>query len=98
MQQDYVVAEIKSLKELVLSVLASTARRSVYTVADIARMKGVSPAHLRKVEPYLMPRFGESAYPDGPARWDISEYIEWDGKPIEDRRRAWQENNKKASV
>lgn len=89
--------KVSQLTELYKLTLSRAIANSVVTVSDIARMKGVSPAHLRRVEPYLMPDFGKSGYPDGPARWDIEDYIAWDSKSVWERRTAWQAT-KKASV
>lgn len=97
-QLQRLTSKLEQLTELWKESVARTARRSVVTVSDIARMKGISPAHLRKVEPYLMPDFGRSQYPDGPARWDIGKFLEWDSRPLEARRRAWIEGIKKASI
>ena len=41
-------------------------------------------------EKYYLPRFGESAY-EGIAKWDLSEYLEWRKRPIEERKREYQE-------
>lgn len=88
-------SKVDLLTELYKDSLVRTAQKSVYTVADIARIKGVSTAHLRRVEPYLMPRNGRSGYPDGPIRWDVEEYIDWNFKPLEERRAAWKAQREK---
>ena len=47
-------------------------------IADVAAFEGVSISFIKKSENrYLMPRFGESAYPTGPTRWSIEEFLGW---------------------
>ena len=52
-------------------------------------MEGISKTKVCK-EKYYLPRFGQSAY-DGVAKWDLSEYLEWRKRPIEERKREYQE-------
>ena len=40
---------------------------------------------LRTTDRYLLPRFGESAFPTGAARWPLSECLEWFAKPDEEK-------------
>lgn len=61
----------------------------VVTTKDICRMEGISKTKVCK-EKYYLPRFGQSAY-DGIAKWDLSEYLEWRKRPIEERKREYQE-------
>lgn len=51
-------------------------------IADIAQLEGVSERTLRPSgdNRYLLPRFGESAYPTGITRWTLSEYLAWHQK------------------
>ena len=51
--------------------------------------EGISKTKVCK-EKYYLPRFGESAYA-GIAKWDLSEYLEWRKRPIEERKREYQE-------
>ena len=64
------------------------------TVNEIAHKEGVAQSSLRAggACQYLLPRFGESAYPDGPKRWDIAEYHRWRKIPAEERKRMWKEH------
>lgn len=61
----------------------------VVTTKDICLMEGISKTKVCK-EKYYLPRFGESAY-GGAAKWDLSEYLEWRKRPIEERKREYQE-------
>ena len=47
------------------------------TVQMIAKIEGVSVSHLYGAGAYLLPRFGESAFPTGPNRWPTQEYDKW---------------------
>lgn len=83
--------EVENLTNLFLDFLVQTKSRQTVNVADIARMEGVSVSQLRKggKERYLLPRFGESGYPTGSVRWDLSEYLDWRRKPAEERLNAY---------
>ena len=52
--------------------------KSTLDISDIAGIEGVSVSFIKQSENrYLLPRFGESAYPTGPVRWPIEEYVVW---------------------
>lgn len=61
----------------------------VVTIKDICVMENISKAKVCR-EKYYLPRFGESAYA-GIAKWDLEEYLEWRKRPVEDRKREYQE-------
>lgn len=66
----------------------------VVTIADIASIEGCSETQLRAGgrSRYLLPRFGESAYPTGYARWPRSEYEEWRKIDPRDRQQMWRKH------
>lgn len=53
--------------------------KKTITPSEIARLEGVSVSQIRRngAERYLLPRFGQSGYPTGAVRWDVSEYLAW---------------------
>ena len=61
----------------------------VVTVKDICMVEGISKSKA-SIDKFYLPRFGQSAY-EGAAKWDISEYLEWRKRPLEERRREYQE-------
>lgn len=80
------VGEVKAM----LTLFASRAPLpKVIKVADIARIEGVSVSQLWKTEKYLLPRFGQSAFPVGSVRWTLDEYLEWSRRDPSERHRAW---------
>ena len=54
-------------------------------VKNIADIEGVSVSHISGKARYLLPRYGESAFPDGYRRWPLDEYLAWRKRPIEER-------------
>ena len=85
--------EISGNRELFEFAMTMCAPKLTVTVKDIARKEGCSVSALGSGgrERYLLPRFGESGYPDGPRRWDIFEYWKWRQIPQEERKRMWKE-------
>jgi len=80
------LAEVKAI----LSLYAQrTPVPKVVTIADISRMEGVSKSQLYQTEQYLLPRFGQSAFPVGSVRWTLDEYLEWSRRDPSERHRAW---------
>ncbi len=80
------LAEVKAI----LSLYAErTPVPKVVTIADISRMEGVSKSQLYQTEQYLLPRFGQSAFPQGTIRWPLDEYLEWSRRDPEQRYREW---------
>lgn len=79
---DDLLQEIRILNTKLLS-------PKVVTVKDICRVEGISKS-TASIEKFYLPRFGQSAY-DGRAKWDLSEYLEWRKRPIEERKREYQE-------
>lgn len=86
--------EMKSLRSMVGTLLAISGVKKTVTVSDIAKMEGVAASQLRKggKERYLLPRFGQSGYPTGTCRWDMSEYLEWSAIDPAERQRMWYEH------
>lgn len=65
--------------------------KTVFTVRDIAKMRGTTPQSLR-VKPWLMPNLGKPDYEDKPMRWNLSSILKWQekyGEHPEDARRDW---------
>ena len=91
---DEIRSEMKSLTGMVGTLLALSGMKRTVTVSDIARMEGIAASQLRKggKERYLLPRFGEPGYPDGPKRWDLFEYWNWRKIPAEERKRMHKEH------
>jgi len=85
--------ELKHELSEVKAILSLYAQRTpvpkVVTIADIARIEGVSKSQLYQTEQYLLPRFGQSAYPMGTTRWPLEEYLEWSRRDPSERHRAW---------
>lgn len=93
------IPELKDIRESIDSLyrildvmIASGKAKKTVTVDEIAKMEGVSNSQIRQREKYLLPRFGESGYPEGPRRWDFEEYLEWRKIPPEERKKAWQQS------
>lgn len=78
---------LSSIEKMVQTLIVARGCKAVVTVKDIAQMEGVSLSQLRLGGPerYLLPRFGESAFPTGTTRWPIEEYIEWRMRDPEER-------------
>lgn len=75
--------------EAMLKVFASkTCAPEVVTIQDICQIENASYCQLAYKEIYLLPRFGESGYPEGRKRWDLSEYLNWRAIPVEERKAA----------
>lgn len=86
--------EIQTRQEKMIRFMAKTSTgKRVVDIDDIARMEDVCRDHLWKggKQRYLLPRFGQSAYPDGKTRWPIEEYLEWSARPIEERKAEYRE-------
>ena len=80
------LAEVKAI----LSLYAQrTPVPKVVTIADIARIEGVSKSQLYQNEQYLLPRFGQSAFPMGVTRWPLEEYLAWSRRDPAERHREW---------
>ena len=67
-------------------------QKSVMKVSDIANLTGKGEDRLRGKDRWMLPRFGESAFPSGPARWPLEETLEWIAKPDSEKQRAYAEH------
>lgn len=79
--------------ETILSDLVVTAGyRATVTIKDVARIEGVSISQLRPGgrQRYLLPRFGDSGYPTGTCRWDLTEYLDWRKQDPYEREMAYR--------
>lgn len=59
-------------------------------IGDIAKLKGISRTQITEKERYLLPNFGQSQYPEGPARWDYSVYEDWNRRPLDERKSEYE--------
>lgn len=89
-----------ALESLLTSNLIAMKSKSVVTVTDVAQIEGVSLSQVRKggKERYLLPRFGESAYPTGTIRWSLEEYLEWRKKDPFEREKQYREKLRKEAL
>lgn len=80
------------LESLIAEMMVRSCDRSVVTVDDVCRIEGVSRSQIRPggAERYLLPRYGESAYPTGKTRWPMEEYIAWRKRPPEEREQEYR--------
>ena len=91
-QLQEIIHRQETTERLLMQVLAVSGQRMVWKISDIAAFYGKSYDTLRTTDRYLLPRFGESAFPTGAARWPLSECLEWFAKPDEEKRSAYQEH------
>ena len=80
------------LESLIAEMMVRSCDRSVVTVEDVCRIEGVSRSQIRVggSERYLLPRFGESAYPTGKTRWPMEEYIAWRKRSPQEREQEYR--------
>ena len=81
-----------SIESLLAEMIIRSGERSTVTVEDVCRIEGVSRSQVRLggAERYLLPRFGESAYPTGKTRWPIEEFMAWRKRPPEERAQEYR--------
>lgn len=91
-----VLNEILANQKLIISMLGDymlvSGQRSVWKISDIAKRTGFSVESLRGKDRWMLPRFGESAFPSGPARWPVDECLEWLKRPVAEKQRAYAEH------
>lgn len=94
-----IISELRQIKEenkLIISLISHfilvSGNKSVWKISDIARMTGESYDTLRTTHRYKLPRYGQSAFPNGPARWPVDEVLEWLAKPESEQRAAYNEH------
>lgn len=82
------------IEERIEMLLASkpVKQKDTLKVSDIAILKGRTPAHLRRCEPWLLPQNGVSQFSGRPARWKVDRYLEWEKTPEDVRRTAYLTN------
>lgn len=83
---------LTAIEELLVQTIAIGGGKTTWTVSDVARVEGISAPQIRTTEKYLLPRFGQSAFPDGTTRWPIEECLAWRKIPPEERKRAYEEH------
>ena len=64
------------------------------SVADIAKLNGLSRTDIAYNKPYLLPDFGKSEFPVGKKRWTIEKYHAWEAIPLEKRKAEWERRSK----
>ena len=67
-QLQEIIHRQETTERLLMQVLAVSGQRMVWKISDIAAFYGKSYDTLRTTDRYLLPRFGESAFPTGAAR------------------------------
>ena len=73
-------------------ILQHTMIPQTITAEEIAKYEGVSRSQIYEAGRYLLPRFGESAFPGGKKRWPFSEYLNWREKDPSDREIQFRAN------
>ena len=91
-----VLNEILANQKLIISMLGDymlvSGQKSVWKISDIAKRTGFSVESLRGKDRWMLPRFGESAFPSGPVRWPVDECLEWLKRPVSEKQRAYAEH------
>lgn len=83
--------ELKQIRDMFIYI--AMAGKTVVDINDIARLEGSSySAITHGKDLYLLPRFGQSAYPTGKKRWPIEEYVEWRAIPADERQDMFREH------
>lgn len=90
--------EVSDLKMLLLHLTKMMGLKQTVNVKDIADMEGVSVSSLRGNCRYLLPDFGVSQYPDGQDRWDNEKYLSWRAMDVNQKRRAFKEQQARRSA
>lgn len=83
---------IERLEVMLGEMMVRSCDRAVVTVEDVCRIEGVSRSQIRPggAERYLLPRYGESAYPTGKTRWPIEEFIAWRKRSPQEREQEYR--------
>ena len=89
---DALQEQVVELRKVIDMMLTRIDAPKVVKVEDICRIEGVSKSQINGKEKYLLPRFGESAYPEGVRRWDLEEYLDWRSINPRERYRMWQQH------
>ena len=88
---DGIAQQQKTLTQAVVYLSTTSSKKVVWKISDIAAAMNLSYEYLRTTGRYLLPRFGESAFPSGAARWPLEECLAWMTKPDAEKRAAYQE-------
>ncbi|MCF7944484.1 MAG: hypothetical protein K9L24_00785 [Spirochaetia bacterium] len=90
-KDDYseLMKQVSCIKEELLLMRSIAMQPDIVKIKDIAYMENVSHSLLRGKCRYLLPRFGVSAYEDGPIRWPLEEYMEWRKIEPDKRKEMW---------
>ena len=93
--------QTERLQVMLEHLMINTVAPQTVTADEIARIERVSKSHIYEAGRYLLPRFGESAFPGGRKRWTFQEFLSWrdvDPKDREAQFRAYLENERKMEV
>lgn len=88
------VIENQDKQMIMLQLMMVTGGKMVVNIKDVARLENVGISTLRAGgdNRYLLPRFGESAYPTGVTRWSIEEYLAWHKKDNFEKQILYQDH------
>jgi hypothetical protein len=93
--------QTERLQVMLEHLLINTVAPQTVTAEEIARIEGVSKSHIYDAGRYLLPRFGESAFPGGRKRWTFQEFLSWrdvDPRDREAQYKAYLEDERKRTV
>lgn len=76
--------QVKELKECIMRMSSSLSLPDVLYVKDVAQLEDLSISGIKK-NPWLLPDFGKSEYPDGRCRWSTKKVQEWRAIPVKTR-------------
>ncbi len=63
---------------------------TVINITDISKRLKISRTQLIGKQAYLLPNHGrKSDFPDGPMRWTISTWTDWNARPVEERKKEF---------
>ncbi|MFA7087283.1 MAG: hypothetical protein WC145_11510 [Aliarcobacter sp.] len=77
--------KVDALTAMLTAYGMNTGAPQVVAIKEICRIEHVSYTQITEKERYLLPRFGESAYPEGTKRWPMDEYLRWREVPVAKR-------------
>ena len=84
--------ELGEVRALIQLYADSNCLPKIVRVKDVAKMENVSSRQLYQTEAYLLPRFGQSAFPAGSIRWPLEEYLSWRSIDPKKRIEMWHEH------
>ena len=83
--------DVEELKIYFRAMAMQNGLKTTMDISDVAGVEGVSVSFIKQADNrYLLPRFVESAYPTGPVRWTIEEYVAWRRKDPHQRQAEYR--------